>query len=91
MKLLRRLLLPAGLLTMLAGLLMLGVSVVEFMDPVSAKMADDNDPFGPPTPSHLSALGAVSSFAVSLAGFALTLRSLGTPFSPHPEPRSVTS
>ncbi|MES2597562.1 MAG: hypothetical protein V4662_19600 [Verrucomicrobiota bacterium] len=91
MKLLRRLLLPVGLLTMLAGLLMLGVCVVDFMDPVSSKMADDNDPFGPPTPRHLSALGAVCGLTVSLAGFALTFRSLATPFSPHPEPRSVTS
>lgn len=65
---LRLFLATAGLMIMAAGLLGLLVFGMDFEDPVSSKMADDNDPFGTPTPRYISLIGIIATSMMSIGG-----------------------
>jgi hypothetical protein len=54
---------------MAAGLLGMLVFGMEFADPAGSKMADDNDPFGTPTPRHISMIGIIVTSMMSIGGF----------------------
>jgi hypothetical protein len=54
----------AGLGLILFSFLAGALSVVAIIDPAGTKMADDNDPFGPP-PTRLSSAGMLSIFIVT--------------------------
>lgn len=58
----------SGISLVLLGLVVGGVTMISSIDPVSRKMADDSDPFGP-SPSRFSLLAMMGgSAAVGLAG-----------------------
>lgn len=58
----------AGLMIMAAGMIGLLVFGMDFEDPVSSKMADDNDPFGTPTPRYISLIGIIVTSMMSIGG-----------------------
>ncbi|PAW79752.1 MAG: hypothetical protein B9S32_00045 [Verrucomicrobia bacterium Tous-C9LFEB] len=62
-----------GALLIFISLIAILVLLVEIADPVSAKMADDNDPFGPPTPLWKSLVGLAISCGIGLLGIRLWL------------------
>jgi hypothetical protein len=64
----------SGLSLVLLALVVAGLAIFAIIDPVNAKMADDNDPFGPP-PSRLSSLAILGgSVGVGFAGVYLVSR-----------------
>jgi hypothetical protein len=70
---LRFILATACIILMAVSLLTLLFFALEFADPVGSKMADDHDPFGPPTPRSSSLIGIIISSMMcvgSLCGFA---------------------
>jgi hypothetical protein len=65
----------SGIALVLLSLVACGVYLIAMIDPVGTKMADDNDPFGPP-PSRLYSLTAFCiSVTVGSAGIYLVARS----------------
>ncbi len=60
-----------------AGLLGLLVFGMEFADPVGSKMADDNDPFGPPTPRYQSLIALMTTFGMSIGGLMALAKACG--------------
>ena len=64
----------SGISLVLLALVVGGVTMISSIDPVSTKMADDNDPFGAPS-SRLSLLAMMGGSAVvGLAGVYLVSR-----------------
>jgi len=65
----------SGVSLVLLALVVSGLALIAIIDPVSTKMADDNDPFGPP-PSRLSSLSMFgASVAIGIGGVYLIRRS----------------
>jgi len=63
-----------GLGLILFSLIFCAITLLAVIDPAGAKMADDNDPFGPP-PSRLSSLALLGAFiGVGAAGVYLVAR-----------------
>ena len=60
-----------GLVIVLVALIGLFLSIVELLDPVGTKMADDGDPFGPPEPWYVPA--TLLLLSVTFGGFGLWL------------------
>ena len=62
-----------GLLALVAALVFL-VSLMDLIDPVGTKMADDNDPFGVPDPWYVPGAMALGSVAIGGSGVWLLVR-----------------
>jgi hypothetical protein len=57
-----------AVLLILAGLLIVLVGVIAVLDPVGTKLADDNDPFGPPPPRWQGAVATIVGLGVISTG-----------------------
>lgn len=68
-----------GAFLILISLIAILIHLIEIADPVSAKMADDNDPFGPPTPLWQSLIGLAISCGIGLLGVRLWIGKSTTP------------
>ena len=59
-----------GALLVLVGVVLGGVNLVAFIDPVGVKGSDDNDPFGPPPSRTSSAILVIVGAALLVGGVA---------------------
>ena len=62
-----------GFIIALFGILATGISIIGMIDPVGAKMSDDNDPFG--TPHTLGESVAITLFYLLITAFGVWLMS----------------
>ena len=75
----------AGIGLVLLSLVACGVFLIAIVDPVGTKMADDNDPFGPPPSRLYSVSGLLVSVAIGAAGVYLVSK----PYHPRQDATNV--
>ncbi|MFA6563375.1 MAG: hypothetical protein WCV00_15815 [Verrucomicrobiia bacterium] len=76
----------AGIGLVLLSLVACGAYLIAIVDPVGTKMADDNDPFGPPPSRLYSVSGLVISAVIGAAGVYLIWK----PFHSRQDATNVT-
>jgi hypothetical protein len=64
-----------GLSLVLFALVLGGVALFAIFDPAGSKLADDNDPFGPPPSRVVSVVMLGTSVAINIVGMLLIVRS----------------